>query len=786
MIQIKTIVRNFLSVVRRYSLAAILNILGLSVAFAAFMVIMIQLDYDLGFDKFHEDYDKIFRLEITDNDKTMAVLPRPFAELFLESSPHIVAGTFTHPFVSIHILRFREENGDMQYFYREPILSVSPEYTDVFTFDILEGSKDALKTPDNMIIPLSLSHKYFGNEPAVGKQLIYGRANLTVGAVYRDFPSNSILNNYVYITIPNNENIQSWTASMYPVYFRVNDPSNLPLLLENFKHSAELSPIGPDFDWNEIDKILRFTALPDVHFVTDAEFDRTPKASKTVLMVLFAIAIVLIAIAAINFTNFSTALAPVRMKSINTQRVLGSQQRTLRLSLVSEAVFLSLLSYFVAIGLIILFRHTHLAKLIDADLSLTAHPLIVGGTALMALLAGVLSGLYPAFYMTSFTPACVLKGSFGLSSKGKKLRNTLIGVQFISSFALIIGASFIYLQNYFMQHSPLGYDKDALIVTEISGPALVQREALGNQLKSFSGIEEITYCQFLLSENDKYQTWGTNYKGEMIYFQCLAVDYTFLKVMGIDIYEGRDFRIEDNNMEYGAYVFNETAQKKYDMELNTTVGFIGVGEIIGFMRDIKFTSFRATMEPMAFCVTPRYPLTTAYIKIKAGSDMRAAMSHVRNTLAEFYPGYPFEVRFFDEVLQRVYEKERSLGLLISLFSLIAIFISMVGVFGLVVFDSECRRKEIGIRKVHGSSISGIILLFNKAYFYVLLICFVIAAPLAWYAVSRWLENFAYKTQMYWWVYLFAFAAVAIITAGTVTFQNWRIANENPVHSLKSE
>ena len=224
------------------------------------------------------------------------------------------------------------------------------------------------------------------------------------------------------------------------------------------------------------------------------------------------------------------------------------------------------------------------------------------------------------------------------------------------------------------------------------------------------------------------------------------------------------------------------------MELNTTID--GSGEIIGFMPDVKFASFRTAVVPMTFYVwgTQNWGSqpNIAYIKLNAGTNLRTAISHIHSTLAEYNSDYPFEVRFFDEVLQRLYEKETSLSSLISLFSILAIFISIVGVFGLVVFDSECRRKEIGIRKVLGASTMGIIIMFNKAYFKILVICFVIAAPLAWYAVTRWLENFAYKTPMYWWVYLLAFVAVAVITACTVTFQNWRVASDNPLKAIKSE
>jgi len=787
------ILRNLISVARRFKLAATLNILGLSVAFAAFMVIMIQLNYDYGFDKFHKDSNKIFRVECYGSDWVGACINRPLAERFFDSSPHIVAGGLTQMSESesfVHV----EEEGERNHF-KEKSLAVTPEFFDVFTFDFVEGSADDYIAPGNVFIPLSLKRKLFGNEPAVGRQIVHSNwGNQTVLAVYRDFPANSIIHNCMYFAMHPNENKESWRNNNYYAYIRVNHPANASQLFDNFKRNFDAQAVfGPGFEWDNSTSSMRLTALPDIHFTTDVQYDNTPKGSKQTLAILFVIAIVIIAIAGINFTNFSTALTPMRVKSINTQRVLGARQRTIRMAIVFEAVAISMLSYLIALWFVEMFQRTSLARLVVADLSLVANPMIVGGVALVALFTGLFAGVYPARFMTSFAPAFVLKGSFGLSPKGNNLRNALISIQFITSFALIIGASFMFLQNHFMRNSPLGYDKDELLVTNIGMIRASSRDAFINQIKSYSGIEDITFGESLLSSSDQYMGWGGQYKGEGISFQALPVHHTFLNVLGIDIIEGRDFRPEDANRQYGVFVFNETAQKRYNLEVGETVENRGAnqGEIIGFMPDVKFASFRTGVVPMAFYVwgTEKWGSQSnqAYIKVKAGTNIRAAMSHIYSTLAAFNPEHPFfEVRFFDEVLQRLYEKEIALSSLVSLFSLLAIFISIVGVFGLVVFDSECRRKEIAIRKVFGASTTDIIFMFNKAYIRILAVCFVIATPLAWYAVHRWLENFAYKTPMYWWVYLLAFVAVGVITAGTVTFQNWRVANENPARTIKVE
>jgi putative ABC transport system permease protein len=342
----------------------------------------------------------------------------------------------------------------------------------------------------------------------------------------------------------------------------------------------------------------------------------------------------------------------------------------------------------------------------------------------------------------------------------------------------------MYLQNNFMQNSPLGYNKNELITVNIE--RINNRDAFINQLKAYHGIEDVTYSDWLLSSADQYNGWLLKYEGEDINFTGLRVDYTFLRVMGIEITEGRDFRAGDAYMQHGMFVFNETARKKFGMETGTRLeGWIS-GEVIGFMSDVKFASFREEVFPMAFFVRGTGISNHVYIRLNAGVDKRAAMSHINASLAQFDSNNTYNVRFYDEVLQRLYEKEISLNSLITLFSLLAIFISIVGVFGLVVFDSECRRKEIGIRKIFGASTIGIIIMFNKSYFKILMICLVIAAPFAWYAVNRWLENFAYKTPMYWWVYLLAFMVVGVIMVCTITFQTWRVANDDPVKAIKTE
>lgn len=790
----KTILRNFFSVLRRFKAASVLNVLGLSIAFVAFMLIMMQVNYDYTFDCSHRNADAIFRVDMVHGSKgSQAIICRPFARAFTESSPHIKGGCLLNAWVGSPFF-YVEQNGQRTG-YRENAWEVTPGLLDVIHFDMLEGTAQALDEPGSVILPESMAKKIFGNETAIGKQLIAPNVEMNaqiIKGVYKDFPRNSALQNVIYVAMNPKENYDNWGNWNYFFFVRLDDPANKENVLDNFKSNFNAKEVfGNEFEWGGEESFdLRLTSLPDVHFLNNVDFDSMPKASRQTLLVLFSIAFVIIIIAGINFTNFSTALTPMRIKSINTQKVLGSSDRMLRGSLLVEAVGVSMFAYLLSLLFLYVIPKTPVASLVDADISFGAQPMIIAGTAVIAVIVGVLAGLYPSYYVTSFPPALVLKGSFGLSLAGRRMRSVLVGIQFVASFILIIGSLFMYLQNRYMQNAPLGYDKEEMIIVHLNNKINKDRDAFTNQLKSFSGVEDVTYSQFLLSSQDQYMGWGRDYNGKNINFQCLPVSSSFLKVMGIEVKEGRDFRPEDDQKETGCYIFNEKAKAQLELKLNEQ---IDGDEIIGFIPDIKFASFRQEVTPMAFYLWGKYQwgqegnyYNAAYVKFKAGSDLRAGMEHVRESLKKFDSEYPFVIRFYDEVLQHTYEKELKIGSLITLFSLVAIFISIVGVFGLVVFESEYKRKEIAVRKVLGSTTGEVLYMFNVSYFWILLICFVLGAPVAWYGVHRWLENFAYRTPMYWWVLPLAFLAIGMITFLTVTYQNWHVANENPVKNIKSE
>ena len=784
----RLIIRNFIRIFQRFKLAMTLNILGLSVAFTAFMIIMMQWRYDMTFEQETPNADCIYRVDALDGGEQSAIGTRPMSDAFIQSSPHIVAGAIR--FCVDMQAYFTVEDAHGTHSFLDYGTAVTPEYTDVFTFDMVEGSTDALQVEGQALIPLSLARKAFGNESAIGKRLA---TNLTrfkddgvyyVGGVYRDFPRNSALTNTIYVPL-NNEGKGIWGAASFNCFVRLDRPEAAKVLLDNFKSYAERMGIAESIsEAHGYSYQPTLISLEDLHFADNIRYDRTPKSNRATMVVLFTIAWVILIIAAINFTNFNTALSPIRMKNINTQRVLGSTVGELRRNLTIETVLVSFCAYVLSVYWLYLAERLGINSLVQGEISIVRGYPIVLLTGLVSLLLGAVAGIYPAYYMTSFQPALVLKGSFGLSQNGRRLRTVLMSAQFVTAFALIIASILMSLQNRFLQTTSLGYDKENLIVAAMSPKAQVSMDVLKNELEARSDIQGVSFASKLLCGGDHFSHMGREQNGKYIYFSLFLVMPSFLDVIHVPITEGRNLQESDLKKTEYTLVISQMMADRYELKPGDVFNDC---HVVGIAPDVKFASLRSAMEPMAFCVqADGEPMEYIYVQTAPNANLFEARKAVEQTLMKLDADYPSNVRFFDTMLETTYQTERNLTTLITLFSLLAVFISIVGVFGMVVFDSEYKRKEIGIRKVLGSTTAEILVLFNKGYVKVLALCFLLAAPCAWYGIHVWLQNFAYKIPIYWWVFPLAFLLISLITVATVTYQNWHAANENPVNSIKNE
>ena len=575
----------------------------------------------------------------------------------------------------------------------------------------------------------------------------------------------------------------------------MDDVANLPAVQNSLRQTAiELFKDEFELNTKEEEEVLQvvLTNVADAHFSKFLD-KSAPARGSIYLLICFSLLIVVIA--AVNFMNFSLAETPMRIRSINTQKVLGATTASLRGSLLAEAVLISLIAFILALLIVYLAHDLGLQELVQGSILLQDHQLLIALTLLLSIIVGLMAGAYPSYYVTSFPPALVLKGSFGLSPKGRMLRSVLICLQFIVSFMLVIGVGIMYLQSYLIYHTDYGFDKDEVLVVRTAPDTRNKVDAIDADLRSISGIEGASLTQSVLGSSDSYMTWGRGEGEKHTNFTCIFVDWRFLDVMGIDIVEGRNFRKDDGDV----YIFNESAKKKYpwltiDQPINDRDY-----PVVGFCKDMKYASLRVddTQQPIAFFVpSPNgeywgngYWRNHMLVRVAKGVDKREAKQKVMEVVNKYEKGQPLDIsglRYMDEVLEKTYQQEERFTTQILLFSLLAILISIIGVFGMTMFESEYRRKEIGIRKVFGSSTKEILTMFNSRYLYILLACFAVAAPIGYTVGVHWLEDFAVRTDISPLLFLVSFLLIALITMLTVTYQSWKNANENPIHSIKNE
>ena len=793
----KTIIRNFTSIFRKFVTANLLNLLGLSLAFASFFVIMTQVNYDQGYNKSFTEHERLFRLtmELGSGMEDYGVtLPRPLVEQLAAASPHIKGYGIEQCWTNFDQFLV----GDQEYSLN--LLYGIHDFMSVFKPTVICGDLKGLNQLPNIVLPRSEAMRIFGTVHAVGKTLKYKWVDdwiFNVCAVIEDYPENNFLHGICFRGTNDNEgNYHNWN---YQAYIRVDDSANLPNVITAMRKKAiELFKNDFNMKTKQEEEALQvvLTPIADTHFAKDLSKDspNIKSVSRSSVYLLICFSLLIVVIAAVNFMNFTLAETPLRIRSINTQKVLGASTASLRGSLLAEAVIISLLAFVGAMAMVYLAHDLGLQKLVQGSILLQDNLWLVGVTLLISIVVGLLAGAYPSYYVTSFPPALVLKGSFGLSPKGRILRTSLICLQFVVSFMLVIGVGVMYLQSYLIFHTDYGFDKDEVMVVPTAPDTRNHADAIDADLRKIPGIEGASLAQSVLGSSDRYQTWGRGEGDKHMTFTCVFVDWRFLSVMGIDIVEGRNFRQTDGDV----YIFSESAKKKYPwLAVDKPINDEDM-PVVGFCEDIKYTTLRVddNQQPIAFVVPSRdgyfkgdFWRNHLLVRVAKGVDKREAKEKVLDVVLKYeHESKPdiSDLRYVDDVLEESYRQERLFTQQILLFSLLAILISIIGVFGLTMFESEYRRKEIGIRKVFGSSTKEILMMFWKRYLYILLGCFVVAAPIGYLLGQHWLEGFAVRTAISPLLFVVSFLLITLITMLTVTYQSWKNATENPVNSIKNE
>ena len=806
--------KNFITLLKRYTTSSVLNILGMAVAFAAVYLIMVQVSYDLSYNKGIPNAQNIYRLEHpnwSEEGYWDVTWPRQLPDDLCKDIPEIEkcatitpTGHFNINSVYSRKLDDRIDNISLN------LCETEREGLEILGIEVIEGSLDDVIHHYTLVIKESVAKRF---NLSVGDVLCYGReANeentATVVAICKDFPSPSILDGTDgwggMSVAQENENPNNWNN---PYFIKLADGASPDAVCEKMKQALpgafNIEYEADDETYEHFMKMAspRLNPLTRLYFSDDVSSPYHEVGNRLTTYTFIAIAVLIILIAMINFVNFFFALIPVRIKAINTYKVFGASTLGLRLNFIVEAVGLVATALAGAAILVGLFAETPMVNQLSTSISFSDNWLIAVAVIVVAILAGVAASIYPAFYITRFSPAMVLSG-FQTSAPGRRLRYTLVAVQYLISITLIICSLFIHRQREYMLSFDMGFDKEnLLVVNNLPGEAVfesydqdnglsqVRRDAFAQSLVKNPAIVDVAFADGSLVKPSRME-WGRNVDGRGVYFTVYPVSWDFLQLMKIDIVDGRDFRSSDEHSTEGVFIFNEDAARKLDIKAGDKIpGHRSDADVVGICKDFNYRSMQYNIEPFAFYIFGKYPWrlnSNLYVRTAAGADIHAVKEFIMQTIAEYAPNAPtdgYDVALFDDELEQQYQKEEKLSSLITLFTMLSILISVIGVFGLVLFETQYRRKEIGIRRVHGSSVASILRMFNIIYLRIVAICSLVAVPVSYLIIDRWMQQFAYRATMAVWVYLLAIAIVALITIATVTIRAYKAANDNPVDAI---
>ena len=771
-----------------------LNLLGLSLAFVIFYVLMAEVKWVHDYDRQHRDPDQLYKLQMYNGDQRTALFTGITVDGLANSLPDGVEAIG----VAFGKDKFDVVPSDSVFgkeAIRFEISYVLPGWTEVFTLDMVEGDSRLSSNPHEVIVPLSATRKLFGEresylgltfEPAKN-----AKAYFKITGVYRDFPKNTIVANTCYMVIP--EGVygkikKDGISSNYQCYFRLHKGITSELAEKDLFTKFVNNALGKKDGEEDLAKAgFRLYPLHDVYFMDKADFGGG--GSRDMFLLYFMLAILVVIIAAINYINFALAMIPYHIKAINVRKIFGASTSSLRWSLVGQTVVVILLSLSLAIGALwFIIQGGYLDELMNCDMAFDKNLDVLCIMVAVASLVVLGAGAYPTWYQTSRKPALVINGSFALSERGRALRKGLIGVQFTSSLAVVVLLLLMNAQHHYVATMPVGYARDSIFYLQSSRLSNASvSEAIKSDLKMLPDVVGAAKCRDVLGERDVTMEWSTRHEGEHITLQVYVVEPDFLDVMGIRITEGRNFRQEDQF----SFILNEAARREYgSIPLGTEFGFYfatkdGKGiEVVGYAEDVNARNMRNLIGPSAFHVNTLYQFDKMAIRVSSPDKMAAVIRQVEDVCQKHdLADKDYSIITKERVLERAYRAENNQKTLVLTGSIVSLVISLIGVFGLVLFETRAKRKEIGIRKVFGATTRGILVMFNMQYLRILGMCFVVAAPVAHALYNRWIESFAYRTPVHWWLFAVAFLIVAIVVCLTVTIQSWRAAKEHPVETI---
>lgn len=784
-------IRNLL----RNKTASFIKIFSLSIGMICFAIISLFVFHELRFDRFHENPEEVYRVvkDFVNDDGSRipdATTPPALAPALQKDLPEVAATTRVFPnWGRKYLLQWGDEKR-----FEEKLVRIDSSFFDVFSFQFIQGDKNSsLTTPNYILLSESAAKRYFGTADPIGKaiKIDIGRdgTDFFVTGVLENVPKNSHFTFDFLISLRSfqyNQMDTDWDWYNYYTYVRLKPGTNAAEFVQ------KLQPLFKKYN-PEATSEYYAQALTDIHLKSNLKWELAVNGDYSYIKILSTIALFIVLLAAINYINLVTAQSAKRAKEVGIRKVTGANFGTLIRQFLLEsmiiAVFASLVSVAVAESVL-----PFLSNLFGTELSFFGKGnlpiwILLGS---ITVIIGLLAGLYPSFYLSSFQPVNVLKGIATGLSGGSFLRKGLVTFQFVISTVLICGALVISNQIDFIRNTKLGFDKEnILLIPNIRGTGSVA--TLASEFKKIAGVENAGGADGILGG----QNWTTGVrpkdgKDELL-LNFLAIDPDFLAVMNVNLKDGRTFSPQSQS-DSSAVILNETAVKQLGIKepvVGSQIawgqnpdGTLSYGEVIGVIEDFHFTSFHDPIKPFGFIFDVNR-ISTLFVKVK-GEALPQTIDNLKKAWDRVMPNRPFEFSFQDEQLAKLYAADTKFQKLFTCFTIVAILIACLGLFGLSAFMAEQRNKEIGIRKVLGANVLSVVQLLSKDFLKLILLAIVFALPIGWIVMGKWLENFAYKIELDWMVFAIAAGSAILIALATVSFQSLKAALSNPVDSLRSE
>ena len=783
---------------------SLLNIIGLSVGLTCFALIALWVNHELSYDKFNKNYDRIVRLTGIEKRETgiseSAVSSAPMAKALKDDYAEIenTVRFDMHEELVLH-------NG--QQLLEPGILVTDPSIFDIFSYKLVTGDgHSALNAPYSIILTQSTAKKYFGDSDPMGKTLtIYmndstGRGALyTVTGVMADPPTNAhftfnMLASFKTVEVANPDvlTVDGWGDASFYTYL---------LLKKGVDHKALSNKIsqfygkyiGDRFEiWRPI-YFYKLQPLSDIHLYSNLQYELAPTGNARQVYIFSTIAIFILLLAGINYTNLATARSVSRAKEVGVKKVVGAGRRQLLLQYLFESVLTAILAFVFSLFLSLLLQ-PFFYKLTGKDLSLLSFPMLLVFLVGVTVFLGLLSGIYPAIILSGFKPIGILKGAFKSSSKGILLRKTLVVSQFVITIILVTGIIIINSQMSYIKNKDLGYDKDGLIFLRVHGNTDVINgyTAFKNEILSNPLISGATVSNTLLGSlgSGGSETVDINGNPLQVNTSRLRVDADYLKVHGIKLIAGQNFGIHAATDSIRPIILNENAIKSFGWkDAETAIGKpfkMGdqTGRVIGVVKDFHFSTLQHLISPLViFPSQDRFSRITLKVDV---SKLPQTTAWLEKTWKKNFPSALLDYSYSENVLEEQYRAEEKFSKIFLYFSILSMVIACLGLYGLISYTTSQKTKEIGIRKVLGASVNGIAAMLSGGFLKLVVIACVIAIPVTWYIMNKWLEDFAYRIYISWWMFTVAGSLVLLVALITVSFEAIKAALANPVKSLRTE